>query len=182
MTLYALDGISPELPAAGKYWIAPDAVLVGKVTLKEAASVWFGSVIRGDNERITIGPRSNVQDNCTLHTDMGYPLVIGCDVTVGHNVMLHGCTVGDRALIGMGSTVLNGAKIGAGAVIGAGALVAEGKEIPEKTLVMGVPGKIARILSDDEAEAMLYAATHYVENWQRYENGLELIENTPETS
>lgn len=176
MALYALDGISPELPASGKYWIAPSATLIGKVTLEEMSSVWFGSVIRGDNERIIIGARSNVQDNCVFHTDMGYPLVLGADVTVGHNVMLHGCTVGDRALIGMGATVLNGAKIGAGAVIGAGALVSEGKEIPEKALVVGVPGKIARILSDDEAETMLYAAAHYVENWQRYTNGLEVVE------
>ena len=112
MALYALDGISPELPAPGKYWIAPSATLIGKVTLEEMSSVWFGSVIRGDNERIIIGARSNVQDNCVFHTDMGYPLVLGADVTVGHNVMLHGCTVGDRALIGMGATVLNGAKIG----------------------------------------------------------------------
>ena len=113
MALFALDGISPDLPAPGKHWIAPDATLIGKVTLEEMASVWFGSVVRGDNERITIGKRSNVQDNCVLHTDMGFPLVIGADVTIGHNVMLHGCTVEDRALVGMGATVLNGAKIGA---------------------------------------------------------------------
>lgn len=178
MPLYELDGISPELPESGKYWIAPDAVLIGKVTLHEMASVWFGSVLRGDNERLLIGARSNIQENCVLHTDPGYPLEIGEDVTVGHKVMLHGCIVGDRALIGMGATILNGARIGEGAVVGAGALVSEGKEIPAKALVVGVPGKVVRILSDEEVEAMGYAAAHYVDNWQRYANGLRLVEES----
>ncbi len=175
MSLFTLDGHAPEFPASGNYWVAPTAVLIGKVTLHEDASVWFGAVLRGDNERLTIGARSNVQDNCILHTDMGYPLDIGTDVTVGHKVMLHGCTIGDRALIGMGATILNGAKIGKGAVVGAGALVAEGKEIPEKALVMGIPGKVVRTLSDEEVDDMGYAAAHYVENWRRYAKGLEPV-------
>ncbi|MGI9483157.1 MAG: gamma carbonic anhydrase family protein, partial [Hyphomicrobiales bacterium] len=158
MPLYELDGIAPELPAPGTFWIAPSAVLIGRVRLYEMASVWFGAVLRGDNEPVTVGARSNIQDNCVLHTDPGYPLDVGEDVTVGHKVMLHGCTVADRALVGMSATVLNGARIGKGAVVGAGALIAEGKEIPDKALVVGVPGKIVRILTDEEAKAMGHAA------------------------
>lgn len=138
MTLFALDGIAPELH--DDTWIAPDANLIGRIVVEAAASVWFCSTLRGDNEVITVGAGSNIQENCVLHTDMGYPLSIGKGCTIGHKVMLHGCTIGDNSLIGMGATVLNGAKIGNNCLIGAGALITEGKEIPDGSLVMGVPG------------------------------------------
>lgn len=140
MTLFALDGIAPELH--DDTWIAPDANLIGRIVVEAAASVWFCSTLRGDNEVITVGAGSNIQENCVLHTDMGYPLSIGKGCTIGHKVMLHGCTIGDNSLIGMGATVLNGAKIGNNCLIGAGALITEGKEIPDGSLVMGVPGKV----------------------------------------
>ena len=146
MTLYALDGIAPTLPQDGDYWIAPDANVIGKVILEAATSVWFGATLRGDNEAITVGKGSNVQENCILHTDMGYPLVIGENCTIGHKVMLHGCVIGANSLIGMGATVLNGAVIGKNCLIGAGALITEGKVIPDGSLVMGVPGKVVRAL------------------------------------
>ena len=135
MAIYAFEGVSPSLPAAGEFFIAPNASVIGNVVLGNLASVWFGAVLRGDNDEIVIGDRSNVQDNCVLHTDPGFPLKVGNSVTVGHQATLHGCTVGDGALIGMGATVLNGAKIGCNAVIGAHALVPEGKEIPDNALV-----------------------------------------------
>ncbi|MEM7428205.1 MAG: gamma carbonic anhydrase family protein [Pseudomonadota bacterium] len=176
MAEYILDGHAPELPEDGDCWIAPSADVIGKVKLESGASVWFGAVVRGDNELITIGEGSNVQDCSVLHTDMGFPLEIGRNVTVGHRAMLHGCKIGDNALIGMGATVLNGAVIGPNAVIGAGALVAEGKEIPANALVMGIPGKVVRTLDDEQAAAMAYAGPHYVENQQRYRKGLKLKE------
>ena len=140
MTIYELDGVSPELPD-GFYWIAPGAVVIGNVILAEDASIWFGTVIRGDNERIVIGAGSNIQENCVLHTDPGYPIQIGVGCTIGHKAMLHGCTIDDNSLIGMGATVLNGARIGRNCLIGAGALIPERKEIPDNSLVMGGSGK-----------------------------------------
>ena len=140
--IYALDGHAPELRAGA--WAAPSADLIGKVLLEEAANVWFGAVLRGDNEVLVVGRGSNVQDNAVLHTDMGYPLTIGANCTIGHKAMLHGCTIGEGSLIGMGATVLNGAKIGRGCLIGAGALITEGKEIPDGALVMGVDPRLAR--------------------------------------
>jgi carbonic anhydrase/acetyltransferase-like protein (isoleucine patch superfamily) len=137
MTLYALDGQAPQLPADGDCWIAPDANVIGRVVLESGTSVWFGATLRGDNEVIHIGAGSNVQENTVMHTDIGYPLVVGQNCTIGHRAILHGCSIGDNTLIGMGATVLNGAKIGRNCLIGAGALVTEGKEIPDGSLVMG---------------------------------------------
>ena len=160
MPMYELDGVAPKLDDSS--WVAPDANVIGNVVLEADTSVWFGSTLRGDNERITVGRGSNVQENCVFHTDMGFPLEIGADCTIGHKVMLHGCTIGDNSLIGMGATVLNGAKIGRNCLIGAGALITEGKEIPDGSLVMGVPGKVVRQL-DDEAIAALTASARWVE-------------------
>lgn len=173
MPLYELGGIRPELPEEGAYWIAPDAHVMGRVILRRNASVWFGSVLRGDNEAIELGEGSNVQDGCVLHTDPGYPLTLGANCTVGHMVMLHGCTIGEGSLIGIGATVLNGVKIGRGCVIGAHSLIPEGKEFPDRSLVMGAPGRIVRELSEEEAAQYNYAAAHYVENWKRYARDLK---------
>ena len=144
MSLYTLDGIAPELPADGDFWVAPGARLSGRIVLKAGASVWFNAVLRGDNEPIVVGEGSNVQDNCVCHTDIGFPLTIGAGCTIGHMAMLHGCTVGESSLVGMGAMVMNGAVIGRGVLIGAGALITEGKEIPDGTLVIGRPGKVVR--------------------------------------
>lgn len=172
MSEFTLDGIEPDLPADGRYWIAPTAVVLGRVRLEYASSVWFGAVLRGDNEWITVGENSNIQDGCVLHTDMGYPLDIGPNVTVGHMAMLHGCTVGANTLIGIGSTILNGSVIGRNCIIGAHALIPEGKTIPDNSLVMGSPGRVVREVSDDQAAHIGTLAEHYVENWQRYKTGL----------
>ncbi|SDE12008.1 gamma carbonic anhydrase family protein [Limimaricola pyoseonensis] len=171
MTLYALDGIAPEIDDAA--WVAPGAHVIGKVTLEAGASVWFGTTIRGDNERIVVGTNSNVQENCVLHTDMGFPLEIGAGVTVGHKAMLHGCTIGDNSLIGMGATVLNGAKIGRNCLIGAGALITEGKEIPDGSLVMGAPGKVVRELDEAAIEKLKASAIGYRDNANRFRAGLK---------
>ncbi len=154
------------------YWIAPGASVIGKVTLEAGANIWFGTAIRGDNEMITVGEGSNVQENCVLHTDPGFPLTLGRNVSVGHLAMLHGCTVGDGALIGIGAVVLNGAKIGAGSLIGAKALVAEGKEIPERSLVVGAPGKVIRKLTDEEVVNLEMIAKRYVERSRRFKTDL----------
>jgi len=175
MAIYALDGVMPQLPPTGEYWVAPSASVIGKVTLQTMSSVWFGAVLRGDNEAIVIGERSNVQDNCVLHTDPGFPMRIGRNVTIGHQATLHGCTVGDGALIGMGATVLNGAVIGRNAVIGAHALVGEGKQIPDNALVLGTPGKVARILSEEQGAEIEALSAHYVGRISLYNNGLELV-------
>ena len=171
--IYALDGLAPTLhPDA---WVAPDATLIGRVVLEEGASVWFGAVLRGDNEEVRVGIGSNVQDNAVLHTDIGYPLTIGANCTIGHRVMLHGCTVGDGSLIGMGATLLNGARIGRGCLIGAGALITEGKEIPDFSLVMGAPGRVVRAL-DDAAQARLIASAEgYRANMRRFRAGLRPV-------
>src|SRR3954453_10999733 len=139
MTVYALDGQAPEFPEAGSSWVAETAVVIGKVRLLRETSIWFGAVLRGDNEWIELGERSQIQDNATLHTDPGFPMVIGSNCVIGHNVMLHGCTIGDNSLIGMGAILLNGAKIGAGSLVGAGALVTEGKSFPDNSLILGSP-------------------------------------------
>lgn len=163
---YALDGAQPDLHETA--FVAPGAILIGRVRLMDAASVWYNATLRGDNEWIEIGPRSNVQDNSVLHTDMGCPLTLGADVTVGHQVILHGCTVEDGALIGMGSTVLNRAVIGAGAILGANSLVAEGKTIPPGVLALGSPAKVVRALTDQEIKMVQASALHYVENAGRH--------------
>lgn len=175
MPLYKLDGIPPRLPAPGRYFVAPGAHLIGRVELREDANVWFNCVLRGDNEWITIGARTNIQDGSILHTDMGFPLDIGADCTIGHGVILHGCTIGDNTLIGMGATILNGAKIGKNCLVGANALVTEGKEFPDNSLIVGSPAKAVRTLGEDSREKFLESAKHYVENGQRYDKGLELI-------
>ena len=173
MALYELDGVKVEMPASGQCWVAPNAMVLGRVRLEEDASVWFGAVLRGDNELITVGARSNVQDGSVLHTDPGFPLTIGADCTIGHMVMLHGCTIGRGSLIGIGSIILNGAKIGEECLIGANTLIAEGKEIPARAMVLGSPGKIVRQLSDDDVKRFGGAAGRYVTNWKRYAAGLK---------
>jgi carbonic anhydrase/acetyltransferase-like protein (isoleucine patch superfamily) len=175
MTLYALDGLVPQLPADGDFWVAPDANVIGNVVLDSGASVWFGCTLRGDNEVIHIGAGTNVQENCVMHTDQGYPLVIGAGCTIGHKAMLHGCTIGENSLIGMGATVLNGAKIGKNCLIGAGALVTEGKQIPDGSLVMGAPGKVVRQLDEAAINGLRLSAVHYQQNMRRFRNGLTEI-------
>jgi carbonic anhydrase/acetyltransferase-like protein (isoleucine patch superfamily) len=168
---YALDGIGLEA-ASDQYWVAPTAVLIGKVRLEANASVWWGAVLRGDNELITVGTGSNVQDGCVCHTDPGFPLLIGAEVTVGHLAMLHGCTIGEGSLIGIGAIVLNGARIGRNCLIGAKALIAEGKEIPDNSLVMGMPGKVVGEVRPEQAQRMRRGTERYVANWRRYAAGL----------
>ena len=172
MTVYALDGISPELPEEGEYWIAPGALVIGKVRLERNASVWFGAVLRGDNELILVGENSNVQDACVLHTDPGAPLTIGRNCTIGHRAILHGCAIGDNTLIGMGATVLNRARIGANCLIGANTLITEGKVIPDNSLVMGAPGKVVGELNAEALAKLPKSAEGYVKNWQRFVKGL----------
>jgi carbonic anhydrase/acetyltransferase-like protein (isoleucine patch superfamily) len=172
MTLYALDGVEVETPGVGRCWVAPNATLVGRVILREDASVWWNAVLRGDNEPIVVGEGSNVQDGAVLHTDMGSPLTLGRDVTVGHLAMLHGCEIGDGSLVGIGAVVLNGARVGRGCLIGAKALIGEGKVIPDGSVVLGSPGRIVRTLDEDAQAALRAGATHYVQNWKRYAAGL----------
>lgn len=159
MTIYAIGDDIPEIHETA--WVAPDANVIGKVILEEDSSVWFGATIRADHEIIRLGRGSNIQENCVLHIDAGYPLTIGQDCTIGHKVMLHGCTIGDRSLIGMGATILNGAKIGKDCLIGAGALITEGKEIPDGSLVMGAPGRVVRQLDEAGLKNLTSAALHY---------------------
>ncbi len=170
MTIYSLEAIQPEL--ATDCWVAPSADLVGRVRLLSEASVWFGAVLRGDNEWIEVGEGSNVQDGCVLHTDIGAPLVIGKGCTIGHKAILHGCKIGDNSLIGMGACIMNHAVIGKNCLIGAYALVPEGKLIPDDSMVLGVPGKVTRILTPEEIEGLSKAAQGYVRNWQRFAAGL----------
>lgn len=173
MTVYAFEGIEPRI--AGDAWVAPDANVIGRVVLSPGSSVWFGATLRGDNEPITLGARSNLQENVVCHTDPGFPVVVGDDVTVGHKAMLHGCTIGDGSLIGMGATILNGAKIGKGCLIGAGALVTEGKVIPDGSLVMGAPGKVVRTLDDEAREKLIASAAGYQAKAARFREGLRRI-------
>lgn len=171
--IYALDGIAPEIDETA--WVAETAVLIGRIVVEAQASVWFGVVARGDNEEIRIGAGSNLQENTVLHTDMGYPLTIGANCTIGHKAMLHGCTIGEGTLIGMGAMVMNGAKIGRGCLIGAGALVTEGKEIPDGSLVMGAPGKVIRQLDAEAQARLIRSAEGYQKNAARYAKGLQLL-------
>jgi carbonic anhydrase/acetyltransferase-like protein (isoleucine patch superfamily) len=171
--LYTLDGIGPRLPEDGSAWVAPGARVIGRVVLEAEASVWFNAVLRGDNETILVGRGSNVQDGCVCHTDMGFPLTIGPDCTIGHMAILHGCTVGAGSLVGMGATVLNGAVIGPGSLVGAGALVTEGKEIPDGVLVVGRPAKVVRALTEAESARLVHSAAGYRANIARFRRGLE---------
>lgn len=173
MSLYALDGVSPQL--AEDVWVAPNASVVGQVSLATNVSIWFGVVIRCDNEPITIGADTNIQDNSVLHSDPGMPLTIGAGVTVGHKAMLHGCTVGDNSLIGIGATVLNGAVIGKNCIVGAHALITEGKTIPDNSLVVGSPGRVIKTLGEPQVQMLKMSALHYVENAKRFKDGLEEV-------
>ena len=173
MNLYDLGGKQPQLPPADEYWIAPNAIVLGDVILKKNASVWFGAVVRGDNDPITLGEGTNVQDGAVLHTDAGVPLTLGAKVTVGHQAMLHGCTVGEGSLIGIKALVMNRARIGARSIVGAGAMVTEGKEFPDGVLLLGAPARIARELTPEEMAALEMSAEHYVQNWKRYARDLK---------
>ena len=170
MSLYALDGVAPELGDGA--WVAPGARLAGRVVLRAGASVWFNAVLRGDNEAIEVGIGSNVQDGCVLHTDRGFPLTIAADCTIGHMAILHGCAIGEGSLVGMGATVLNGARIGRSVLIGAGALITEGKDIPDGVLVVGRPGKAVRDLTDGEIAGLRRSAAGYRANAARFRDGL----------
>ena len=173
MTVYQLDTLTPHL--ADTAWVADSAQVIGNVDLAEGASVWFGAILRGDNEVMRIGKNSNVQDGSMLHSDPGSPLTLGENVTIGHQVMLHGCTIGDGSLIGIKAVVLNGAKIGRNCLVGAGSLVTEGKEFPDGSMIMGAPAKLVRELTPEQIEGMQRAAQHYVDNAKRYQAGLSRI-------
>ena len=173
MAVYQLGKHAPQMPASA--WVADTADVIGAVVLGEDASVWFGTVVRGDTETICIGRGSNIQDNSVLHADHGMPLTIGENVTVGHQVMLHGCTIGDGSLIGIGAVVLNGARIGKNCLVGAGSLVTEGKEFPDGSMIMGTPAKVVRELTSEQIQGLARSAQNYIENARRYKTGLKKI-------
>ncbi len=175
MPVYALDGLAPELPPAGEYWIAPTASVIGKVRLGRDVSVWFGSVLRGDNELITVGDGTNIQENCIFHTDAGVPFNLGRGCTIGHRALLHGCTIGDNSLIGIGATILNNTVVGENCLIGAHTLLPEGKTIPPGSLVMGSPGKVVRALTPEEIQRLKGIAVHYIQNWRRFAKTLSEV-------
>lgn len=175
MPLYSLDGISPQVPEDGAYWVAPTAVVLGKVRIERMASIWFGAVLRGDNEWMTVGENANVQDGAVVHTDPGLEVSIGRHCTIGHKAILHGCTIGENTLIGMGAVVLNRARIGSNCLIGANALITEGKVIPDNSLVMGQPGKVVGEIDAEGAVRLTRSAESYVRNWQRYAAGLRSL-------
>lgn len=172
MPMHALDGVAVTVPADGRFWIAPTATLIGNISLAEDASVWFGAVLRGDNEPISIGSRSNIQDGAVLHTDPGFPLSVEADCTIGHMAMLHGCRIGRGSLVGIGAIVLNGAVIGAECLVGAGTLIAEGKSFPPRSLILGQPGRAVRTMSDEDVARIERGTAGYVANWRRYKAGL----------
>lgn len=174
MALFELNGVEPDR-TQGFSWIAPTAAVIGRVVIGDEVGIWFGTVIRGDNEPIHIGRRTNIQENCVMHTDPGFPITIGEGCTIGHKAMIHGCTIGDNTLIGMGATILNSAVIGRNCLIGAGALVAEGKQIPDNSLVVGMPGKIVRQLDEAAIEGLRKSASHYVANARRFAKELKEI-------
>jgi carbonic anhydrase/acetyltransferase-like protein (isoleucine patch superfamily) len=175
MAIFELAGERPEFPADGQYWVAETAVLIGRVRLKSEASVWWNAVLRGDNEWIEVGERSQIQDNSTLHTDPGYPLTIGRGCVIGHSVVLHGCTIGDGSLIGMSAILMNGAKVGTNCIVGAGAVVPEGKTFPDNSLVVGAPARIVRTLDEKAAEMIAAGAEVYVQRWKHYAGTLKRI-------
>ncbi|HLA20944.1 MAG TPA: gamma carbonic anhydrase family protein [Pseudolabrys sp.] len=176
MPIYEIDGQAPEFPGEGQYWVADTAVLIGRVRLKRDASVWFGAVLRGDNEWIELGERSQIQDNSTLHTDPGFAMVIGSNCVIGHNVILHGCTIGDNCLIGMGAIVMNGVKIGNNSLVGAGSVVPEGKSYPDNSLIVGSPAKAIRTLDDRLIDMIRGGADVYVRRWKQYAKGLKRVD------
>jgi carbonic anhydrase/acetyltransferase-like protein (isoleucine patch superfamily) len=175
MPVYTLDGVAPDLPQDGTWWMAPDATLVGRVVLSPGVGIWFGAVLRGDNEPIVVGEDSNVQEHAVLHTDMGFPLTIGAGCTIGHRAVIHGCTIGDNTLVGMGAVILNGARVGRDCLIGAGALVPENREIPDGSLVVGMPGKVVRTLGPAEIDRLRASAAGYVANWRRFASGMARV-------
>ena len=175
MPLYALDDRVPTLPAEDRYWVAPDANVIGKVILGEDVGIWFGATLRGDNEPIIVGARSNIQEGVVVHTDPGRPVVIGEGCTIGHGAIVHGCTIGDNSLVGMGATVLNGAVIGNNCIVGANALVTEGKVFPDNSLIVGSPARVMRELDGEAVEGLKRSAESYVRNWQRFKRGLKPI-------
>ena len=177
MSLFALDGVAPVTEGEGDAapWIADDAKVIGRCRLAPGVGIWFGAVLRGDNEEIVVGEGSNVQEHCMLHTDIGFPLTVGRDCTIGHRAILHGCTVGDGSLVGMGAIVLNGAKIGRGCLVGAGALVPEGREVPDGSLVLGSPAKVVRQVDDATRDFLVASAQAYVANAKRFRAGLEAL-------
>ena len=175
MPIYELDGAKPEFPGDGDYWVAETATLIGRVRLQRAASVWFGAVLRGDNEWIELGERSQIQDNATLHTDPGFPMVIGANCVIGHNVILHGCIIGDESLVGMGAIMLNGSKLGRNCLVGAGAVITEGKSFPDNSLIVGAPARAIRTLDDKAAALIRDGADIYVRRSRQYAQGLKRI-------
>ena len=175
MAIYELEGQRPDLPADERYWVADSARVIGTVRLKRDASVWYGATLRGDNEWVDVGERSNIQENCVLHTDIGFPLTIGAGCTIGHAVILHGCTIADNSLIGMGAIVLNGVKIGRNCLVGAGAIVTEGKTFPDNSLIIGAPARAIRPVDEKILQLIAFSADFYVNNSQRYRKGLRKI-------
>jgi len=175
MPIYALGEFQPKLPAPDRFWIAPDANVIGKVELGEDVGIWFGVTLRGDNEPITVGARSNIQEGVMVHTDPAYPVIIGSDCTIGHHAIVHGCIIGDNSLVGMGATILNGARIGRNCLVGANALVTEGKDFPDNSLIVGSPAKAIRTLDDDAVERLRQSAARYVENWKRFSRDLRAL-------
>ena len=175
MPLYSLGNISPKTPPEGRFWIAPDAHVIGQVDLGEDVGIWFGAVLRGDNEPIVIGERTNIQEGVMIHTDPRFPVTIGKGCTVGHHAIIHGCTIGDNSLIGMGATVLNGAKIGNNCLVGANALITENKEFPDNSLIVGSPARVVRTLDEASAARLALSAESYVRNWQRFARDLKQI-------
>ena len=176
MPLYALGTTRPTCPAAGRYWIAPDAHVMGHVVLGEDVGIWFGAVLRGDNEPITVGARSNIQEGAVVHVDAGYPVSIGESCTIGHRAIVHGCTIGDNSLVGMGATILNGAVIGRNCLVGANALVTEGKVFPDNSLIVGAPARVLRTLDEATIAGLRASADSYVRNWQSFAATLTRID------
>lgn len=176
MPLYSLAGHTPKTPGPDLYWIAPDASVIGKVEIGEDVGIWFGAVLRGDNEPIVIGKETNIQEGAMVHTDPAFPVTIGEGCTIGHHAIIHGCTIGDNSLIGMGATVLNGAKIGSNCLVGANALVTEGKEFPDGSLIVGAPARAIRTLDEAAIEGLRRSARNYVANWQRFARDLKRLD------
>lgn len=176
MPLYSLSGHAPKMPVHGCYWLAPNATVIGKVDVGEDVGIWFGAVLRGDNEPIVVGKGTNIQEGVMVHTDMGSPVTIGEGCTIGHHAIIHGCSIGDNSLIGMGATILNGAKIGKNCLVGANALVTEGKEFPDGSLIVGSPAKAIRTLDETAIEGLRLSARNYVANWQRFARDLKRLD------
>jgi len=175
MAIYRLEHRTPIFPAPDRFFVAPDAHVIGDCRIGDEVGIWFGAVLRGDNEAITIGDRSNIQEGAMLHTDMGFPLMVGAECTIGHHAILHGCVIGEGSLVGMGATLLNGVKIGRHCLVGANALVTEGKEFPDFSLIVGSPAKAIRTLDEAAARRLRESALNYVANWRRFAKGLEKI-------